>query len=165
MLQTFALHASNHHCLLIHYWFFIFHFSVLANPLVWDWGLVVVSVLIFIISTALAAWRQYRPLQNALFLIIMLSVRYLFLIFLYPGWRYKAAMIEDVPRIFEAVFQCTLEVSMEVVNRCSRLCGFYMWYFLSTHHLSFRCILQQHLRTNFLHYILMFNGKLWNGQW
>jgi len=26
--------------------------------------------------------------------------------------RYKAAMIEDVPRIFEAVFQCTLEVSI-----------------------------------------------------
>lgn len=25
--------------------------------------------------------------------------------------RYKGAMIEDVPRIFEAVFQCTLEVS------------------------------------------------------
>ncbi|KAJ6288008.1 hypothetical protein OIU78_026689 [Salix suchowensis] len=40
--------------------------------------------------------------------------------------KYKAAMIEDVPRIFEAVFQCTLEVRMEVVNHCSRLCGFNM---------------------------------------
>lgn len=26
--------------------------------------------------------------------------------------RYKAAMIDDVPRIFEAVFQCTLEVRL-----------------------------------------------------
>ncbi|KAB5529717.1 hypothetical protein DKX38_019798 [Salix brachista] len=30
--------------------------------------------------------------------------------------KYKAAMIEDVPRIFEAVFQCTLEVSMKTNN-------------------------------------------------
>ncbi|KAJ4841653.1 Exportin-1, variant 2, partial [Turnera subulata] len=26
--------------------------------------------------------------------------------------KYKAAMIEDVPRIFEAVFQCTLEANI-----------------------------------------------------
>jgi len=46
--------------------------------------------------------------------------------FSFSGQRYKAAMIEDVPRIFEAVFQCTLEVSTRTVNLCACLCGFYM---------------------------------------
>jgi len=31
--------------------------------------------------------------------------------FLSHTCRYKASMIEDIPHIFEAVFQCTLEVS------------------------------------------------------
>ncbi|KAJ6676013.1 EXPORTIN 1A-RELATED [Salix koriyanagi] len=34
--------------------------------------------------------------------------------------KYKAAMIEDVPRIFEAVFQCTLEMITKNFRRLSR---------------------------------------------
>lgn len=33
-------------------------------------------------------------------------------------WRYKNTMIEDVPRIFEAVFQCTLEVRICMTDCC-----------------------------------------------
>jgi hypothetical protein len=36
------------------------------------------------------------------------------------GWkfsyRYKSEMLEDVPRIFEAVFQCTLEVGIVLLS-------------------------------------------------
>jgi hypothetical protein len=36
------------------------------------------------------------------------------------GWkfsyRYKSEMLEDVPRIFEAVFQCTLEVGILLLS-------------------------------------------------
>jgi hypothetical protein len=35
--------------------------------------------------------------------------------FLSYTFRYKATMIDDVPRIFEAVFQCTLEVRVLVI--------------------------------------------------
>ncbi|KAJ4850267.1 hypothetical protein Tsubulata_015872 [Turnera subulata] len=35
-----------------------------------------------------------------------------FLLIIFCFERYKAAMIEDVPRIFEAVFQCTLEANI-----------------------------------------------------
>lgn len=31
-------------------------------------------------------------------------------------YRYKAVMTEDVPRIFEAVFECTLEVRVVLFN-------------------------------------------------
>ncbi|GJT42498.1 methionine aminopeptidase 1A [Tanacetum coccineum] len=34
--------------------------------------------------------------------------------------RYKGAMIDDVPRIFEAVFQCTLEFAKEVLDAGAR---------------------------------------------
>lgn len=35
--------------------------------------------------------------------------------------RYKAVMMEDVPRIFEAVFQCTLEVNTMQTTTLFRL--------------------------------------------
>lgn len=31
-------------------------------------------------------------------------------------YRYKSEMLEDVPRIFEAVFQCTLEVGIMLLS-------------------------------------------------
>uniref|UniRef100_A0A6N2MYU8 Exportin-1 C-terminal domain-containing protein n=1 Tax=Salix viminalis TaxID=40686 RepID=A0A6N2MYU8_SALVM len=50
-------------------------------------------------TSAASSLGTYFLSQISLIFLDMLNV-----------YRYKAAMIEDVPRIFEAVFQCTLEV-------------------------------------------------------
>lgn len=36
---------------------------------------------------------------------------------MFSSLRYKGAMLEDVPKIFEAVFQCTLEVGA-LLRKC-----------------------------------------------
>lgn len=80
-------------------------------------------LLSFFPSFPLFCWLVYRCFEIQILYVYVLflpqgrAVLFAILIMNNCMWhslspRYKAAMIEDVPRIFEAVFQCTLEVTV-----------------------------------------------------